>query len=132
MISFKEINGFVKGQTLSGNDVWRKFIDKSEFQELYDINFFAEWNGKIFNCGYDANGIIILRESKDISYAKEHNFEQLDRFFYVKRVPIEQCTKLGILKQDLLQDEYGNVSEEKIVSTEVFEKLYYDNVTALK
>lgn len=123
----EEFNKIIEGDYIC----FEKECNKSELQELYDINFFAEWNGKIFNCGYDGNRNVILRESKDISYAKDHDFEQLDRFFYVKIVPLEQCTKLGILKQDLLQDEYGRLKEERIVSIDEFEKLYTENIIDL-
>ncbi len=124
----EEIEGFER-LVISKKEIFSiKMVDKSELQELYDINFFTEWSGRTYGCCITSDDMIYFQEVDSATFAEEHGFQMVERGVYEKKVPIEECSHFGYVKHDYLNDE---IIRKENISIAEFKQLFSENVIDL-
>lgn len=124
----EEIEGFER-LVISKKEIFSiKMVDKSELQELYDINFFTEWSGRTYGCCITSDDMIYFQEVDSATFAEEHGFQMVERGVYEKKVPIEECSHFGYVKHDYLNDE---IIRKENISIAEFKQLFSENIIDL-
>lgn len=120
----EKFNKIVEGDYIC----FEKECNKSELQELYDINFFTEWSGRTYGCCITSDDMIYFQEVDSATFAEEHGFQMVERGVYEKKVPIEECSHFGYVKHDYLNDE---IIRKENISIAEFKQLFSENVIDL-
>ena len=69
-----------------------KYVEKSELEDIYDIDFYAVWNDERFDIwSQEEKSVCLWKFCGNSEYADKYGFHVTSKCEYVKEVQIEEC-----------------------------------------
>ena len=101
-----------------------KRVERSELEALYDIEFYAVWNGERFEFSIQdgIQSIRLWRFTRSTELAEKYNFRMTARDEYEKEVPMKECEHFIMIQRDY--DDLNNSAKEVIMQIDEFLPLY--------
>ena len=100
-----------------------KYVERSELDALYRIDFYAVWNDERFDIwSQEEKSVCLWKFCGNSEYADKYGFHVTSKCEYVKEVQIEECDYFIVVYKDSLDKQ--NEEKEIVITKDKFLEAY--------